>query len=109
MYGIREEIYEKIINISKKYNNYAFLLFGSRARGDYKKNSDIDIAICGNVSKEDEAGIKNEFDMIDMEYMVDLIFLKNVKNDELLKNIKNEGVELKWKGLKKEKWIYIRR
>lgn len=94
MYGIREEIFEKIINISKKYKNFVFLLFGSRARGDFRKNSDIDIAICGNVSREDEVGIKNEFDMIDMEYMVDLIFMKNVKNEEILRNIKNEGVEL---------------
>lgn len=94
MYGIREEIYEKITNISKKYKNYIFLLFGSRARGNYKKNSDIDIAICGNVSNVDEANIKNEFDMIDMEYMVDLVFIKNVKNEEFLRNIKSEGVEL---------------
>lgn len=94
MYGIREEIYEKIINISKKYKNYIFLLFGSRARGNFRKNSDIDIAICGNVSDSEEVDIKNEFDMIDMEYIVDLVFIKNVKNDQLLKNIKNEGVEL---------------
>jgi hypothetical protein len=33
-FGLSDEIYNKIINIVKKYN-YAFKIFGSRARGDY--------------------------------------------------------------------------
>ena len=92
-FGLREEIYDKIINITKKYD-YKFLMFGSRARGDYKNNSDIDIAILGDVLSGDENKIRSEFDAIDMEYMVDLIFVNQITNAELIGNIQKEGVEI---------------
>lgn len=93
-FGLREEIYDKIQNITQKYK-YEFYIFGSRARGDFRNNSDIDIAIFGDVSLEDEMKIKNEFDEIDMEYMMDIIFVSHITNVNLLDNIKKEGVIIK--------------
>ena len=92
-FGLRDEIYNKIKNIAQKYD-YIFLVFGSRARGDYRNNSDIDIAILGDVSYEDEVKIRNEFDEIDMEYMVDIVFIKEINNQELIQNIEREGVKI---------------
>ena len=76
-FGLREEIINKIKLIAQKYN-YDFIIFGSRARGDYKNNSDIDIAILGDVSSEDEMKIKIDFDEIDMEYMLDVVFINKI-------------------------------
>lgn len=90
-FGLREEIYNKIKEITQKYN-YKFVMFGSRARGDYKNNSDIDIAIYGNITREEEIRIRNEFDKIDMEYMIDIIFISKIEKEELLENINKEGV-----------------
>lgn len=92
-FGLRDEIYNKIKEIFEKYN-YKFVIFGSRARGNYKKNSDIDIAVLGNVSNEDETKIKIELDSIDMEYMVDIVFVNKITNKELIENIEKEGVEI---------------
>ena len=92
MYGLSNEIFEKIINIVKKYE-CNFILFGSRARGDFKYNSDIDIAI-ENFKKEDIYKIKNDFDLIDIPYTFDLLFIKEETNKKLLKSIRNEGVSL---------------
>lgn len=92
MYGLSNEIYEKIINIIRKYN-YEFILFGSRARGDYKTNSDIDIAI-KEVRKEDIYKIQNDFDLLDIPYTFDLVFIKADTNKELLISIKSEGVKM---------------
>jgi len=92
-FGLRDEIYNKIKEISEKYN-YKFVIFGSRARGNYKNNSDIDIAILGNVSIEDEAKIRIDLDGIDMEYMVDIVFVNKITNKELMANIEIEGVEV---------------
>ena len=92
MYGLSKEIYEKIINIIRKYN-YEFILFGSRARGDYKTNSDIDIAI-RKVRKEDIYKIQNDFDLLDIPYTFDLVFIKEDTNEELLISIKSEGVKM---------------
>lgn len=92
MYGLSEEIFEKIKNIVNKFD-YQFILFGSRARGDYKLNSDIDIAI-ENVKEEDMYIIQNEFDLLDIPYTFDLVFVKENTNIDLLQSIKNEGVNL---------------
>lgn len=92
MYGLSKEIYEKIINITNKYK-CEFILFGSRARGDYKINSDIDIAI-KNVKENDIYKIQNEFDLLDIPYTFDLVFIKENTDKELLISIKKEGVKL---------------
>ena len=42
-YGLSDENYLKIKNVINKFSNYEFIIFGSRARGDYKNNSDIDV------------------------------------------------------------------
>ena len=61
-YGLSEETYKKIKLLVDKYSNYQFKIFGSRARGDFKYNSDIDIAIEGNISNNDKFNICNDFD-----------------------------------------------
>ena len=60
-YGLSEKIINQIEDIIRKYDNYKFKLFGSRARGDYKKTSDIDIAIFKDVDRKDEYRIRDEF------------------------------------------------
>ena len=92
MFGLSKETYEKIMNIIKKYN-YKFILFGSRARGNYKINSDIDIAI-ENVKEEEIYKVQNDFDLLDIPYTIDLVFIKENTNKELLISIRNEGVIL---------------
>lgn len=93
MFGLSNEIYSKIIEIIKKHN-YNFFIFGSRARGDYKKNSDIDIAIEGIINEKDEMSIRNDFDMLQISYTIDLVFIYKTEKEELLKSIKKEGIKL---------------
>ena len=93
MFGLSNEIYSKIIEIIKKHN-YNFFIFGSRARGDYKKNSDIDIAIEGIINEKDEMSIRNDFDMLQIPYTIDLVFIYKTEKEELLKFIKKEGIKL---------------
>ena len=45
--GIRTVVIEEIIKLAKTYNLNKVILFGSRARGDYKSRSDIDLAVSG--------------------------------------------------------------
>lgn len=45
--GIREEILWEIQKLAKDCGLKRVLLFGSRARGDYRKTSDIDLAVSG--------------------------------------------------------------
>ena len=93
-YGLSEKIVNQINDIIKKYEQYNFKLFGSRARGDYKKTSDIDIAVFENVDKEDEYKIRNEFDLLDIIYKIDLVFINEHIKPKFLDEINKEGVEI---------------
>ena len=79
-----------------QYQNskYRFKIFGSRAKNTYKNTSDIDIAVFEEVSKEDEYKIRNEFDLLDIIYKIDLVFVdKNLKK-EFLEEILKEGIDI---------------
>ena len=93
-YGLSEEIYNKIKNITNKNNKYKFILFGSRARGDYKNTSDIDIAVIKNVSDIDRYKIMNEIDLLDIIYKIDLVFINEHIKPKFLDEINKEGVEI---------------
>ena len=83
-FGLNEEVYNKIEKIVKENSKYRFKIFGSRAKNTYKNTSDIDIAVFEEVSKEDEYKIRNEFDLLDIIYKIDLVFVdKNLKKEFL--------------------------
>lgn len=45
--GISERVLGEIKAAAEKYSAEKVILFGSRARGDYHKKSDIDLAVYG--------------------------------------------------------------
>ena len=92
-YGLYEETYDKIKKVISNNTNYHFLLFGSRARGNYKKTSDIDIAIVGNLTSAEKYKIMNEMDLLDIIYKIDLVFIDEITNSKLLESINRDGVE----------------
>ena len=92
-YGINENTINLIKEVIENNKNYQFKLFGSRAKGTYKDNSDIDIAIFKNLSKNEEYKIRNEFDKLNIVYKVDLVFINEHTKKELLQSIIEEGVD----------------
>ncbi len=92
-YGLNEETYKLIKEVVERNSKYKFKIFGSRAKGTYKSNSDIDIAIFENLTQEDKFKIKNEIDELNIIYKIDLVFIEENIKKELLESIKREGVE----------------
>ena len=45
--GIKSVVIKEIRDFAQKYGMDTVILFGSRARGDYKRVSDIDLAVKG--------------------------------------------------------------
>ena len=45
--GIKQNVLQAIIKLAKDNDVRKLILFGSRARGDYKERSDIDLAFYG--------------------------------------------------------------
>lgn len=94
MFGLKDSIIIKIKNILSKYKEIEkALIFGSRARGDYKKTSDIDIAIfADNITSTRLNLLRNDFDELDIIYTIDVVDFYKASKEELKNNIINEGV-----------------
>ncbi len=67
-YRINKISFEKIKSVIDKYSNYTFKVFGSRARGNLKKGSDIDIAVIDEVDNKTKFNIMNDIDSLDIPY-----------------------------------------
>lgn len=93
MFGLSDEIINKIKNVGIK-NNVEIYIFGSRARGDYKYNSDIDIVIKEYIMQDKEYRILDDIDKIDTEYKIDVVFIQNVRNKQFLNSIEKESIKL---------------
>ena len=86
--GIRPEVIEEIRKLAEKYNISRVILFGSRARGDFKRASDIDLAVEGGdfarfaLDVDEETSTLLKYDIVDMG--------RNIQ-EELRKAIETEG------------------
>ncbi|MGL5989302.1 MAG: nucleotidyltransferase family protein [Fusobacteriaceae bacterium] len=69
------------------------IIFGSRARGDFRKTSDIDIALKGEVS-DILYLIKDYFDESSIIYTVDIIDYSKISDSIFKEDIDNEGIEI---------------
>ncbi len=67
------------------------LIFGSRAKGNYKPGSDIDLAVKGDVSKDQLAQLLTAFEESTLPYFVDIVVYANLKNDALREHIDRVG------------------
>jgi uncharacterized protein len=85
--------------IEKKYKIIEIILFGSSARGDFSKNSDIDIMVrLSKVDRNIEEDLFNIAYDLELEYdcVIDIIVLpQNVsKSIPLYQNIIKEGITI---------------
>lgn len=71
------------------------ILYGSRARGDYKPYSDVDITLIGDSLQINHLSqIEQAIDDLYMPYFVDLSLKKNLTNPALLHNIERDGARI---------------
>lgn len=85
--GIKQQVIDEIRELAKKYNVEQVLLFGSRSRGDYKRTSDIDLAVKGG--NIDRFALDVEETTTLLEY--DIVDLDEPMQPELLESIQREG------------------
>lgn len=69
------------------------ILYGSRAKGNYRPGSDIDLSIVGDaVDWQELLRIDNEIDDLLLPYKWDLSLLRQIDNPDLLEHIRRVGV-----------------
>ena len=87
--GIKQNVLQALIKLAKDNDVRKLILFGSRARGDYKERSDIDLAFYGGNSSrfilevDEETPTLLQFDVLDLDKPIQA---------ELLESIKREGM-----------------
>lgn len=68
------------------------IIFGSRAKGNFKPGSDIDLAINGkNLNFDDLLELHVKLDELNLPYKLDLILYNEIKDKEVLSHIKRLG------------------
>ena len=87
--GINPAVLEQIRNHAKKCGIHKVILFGSRARGTFHRDSDIDLAVSGGNIDLFRLAVEEETDTL-LAY--DVVNLDRTSNEELLDVIRKEGV-----------------
>ncbi len=100
-------VYEKALKLLEDMVKDAFkdgdvniVLFGSRARGDYAKTSDIDIGILpkGKINKKKLILLREKLENSNIPYKVDVVDLSQTSREFRVKALK-EGILWKsWEG-----------
>ena len=91
VYGIRKKVIEQIKELAGHYGLTRVTLFGSRARGDYHKTSDIDLAVSGGNVTEFALDVDEDTDTL---LQFDVVNLDKPVQEELLQSIQREGIIL---------------
>lgn len=89
--GIKEQVLAEINKLAEIHQIEKLVLFGSRARGDFRERSDIDLAVYGgdfarfSLDVDEETWTLLQYDFVDMNQAV---------QPELIASIEKEGVVL---------------
>ena len=87
--GIRKIVVQEIQELALQHNIEKVILFGSRARGDYKEKSDIDLACTGGNYVRFSLDV-DELTSTLLQY--DIVNLDGAVQGELLDSIQKEGM-----------------
>ncbi len=94
-FGLYENSFTALCNAIKKNTEIEQAwIFGSRALGNYKKGSDIDLAIAGKTVNFDVVSKLHRMlnDELNIPYFVDVVDFNDVKSQELKQHIQNKGI-----------------
>ena len=92
-FGLSEKTILSIQSVFKKYPSVEkVIIYGSRAKGNYKNGSDIDLTFIGkNISDRDWGGIFQDLDELPTPYTFDLSILSTIENPDLVDHINRVG------------------
>ena len=88
-----EELYRQLAALARRYGAKRLVLYGSRARGDHRYNSDIDLAVYG-MPEANRANFWMDCEELPTLLKFDIVHITDGMNPAFLANIKKDGVEL---------------
>ena len=94
MYGLSDETVEKINGVLTQFPEVEMaILYGSRAKGNYKTGSDIDLTLLGTALTTNICGtIELAIDDLMLPYTIDLSLFSSLRHPELREHIERVGI-----------------
>ena len=92
-HGLSNATVQALISIFEQFSKIEkVVLYGSRAKGNYRKGSDIDLAIYAPDMRDNEfAALWNALDSLSIIYKVDCLHADKIENAALKHNINEQG------------------
>lgn len=92
MFGIYPESYQEILTIVENCSSIdEVVIYGSRAKGNYREGSDIDITLKGNITQNDVSKLWHKLDDSFIPYKFDISIYKDLKSESLIEHIQRVG------------------
>ncbi|WP_269225447.1 nucleotidyltransferase family protein [Flavobacterium eburneipallidum] len=92
MFGLYPKSFEEILSIIEDCSSIdEVIIYGSRAKGNFKEGSDIDVTLKGNISKEDLNKLWHKLDDSFIPYKFDISVYKDLKSESLIEHIQRVG------------------
>jgi len=94
-YGLPQSAIQKINTVLSHYPQVEkAILYGSRAKGNYKNGSDIDLILQGAaLSLNVIYKILDDIDELLLPYTIDLSIFKDISDPDLIEHIQRVGVK----------------
>lgn len=91
--GLKDQQLEEIRNFARKYPLIEqVIVYGSRAKGNFRPGSDVDLVLVGKDLKlSDQLAFWNDLDDSYQPYFFDVAILHQIQNDSLLEHIQRVG------------------
>jgi len=94
-FGLKETVIEKLCKVFAKYPQVSkAVLYGSRAKGNYKNGSDIDLTLHGgaDLTLNILYKILDEIDDLLVPYTIDLSIYRTLNDPDFIDHIRRVGV-----------------
>ena len=94
MFGLKDTHISKIRSVFARYRTVdKAIVYGSRAKGNYRNGSDIDFTLIGNeLDLSTLFKIENELDDLLLPYKIDLSIFHQIENQDLIDHINRVGI-----------------
>lgn len=95
-FGLPPATLDKLSSVFARHNAIdAVLIYGSRAKGNYRAGSDIDLTLKGReIAFAEFMQIEDQIDDLMLPYTVDLSQYRQLENADLIAHIDRVGVEI---------------
>lgn len=100
VFGLSDSVLNQIRSVLRNHSEVEkCIIYGSRALGTHRPNSDIDLTLTGkNLNFSTLLKIENELDDLLLPYLIDISIMSKMDNGNLINHINRAGMVLYKKG-----------